>query len=298
MKFAVDHIHTLYYETFGIRSGIPILFLHGGPGLGFTDRDKRFFDPKKYFVIFYDQRGCGKSTPLGCVEQNTTSHLIEDILHLLDHLSVEKVHMFGGSWGSTLSLIFVHKYPNRVLSLILRGFFSATKETTELYLKGLLKHTHPVPTKRMLAVVPATYPLIAAQYFHEMIKTKKSSSYTLGYEWSRYGLSLSRKNISEHEIDTKMQSNKDDRDKILIELEYALNGFYISETQIFDIASQIENRITIIHGKYDYLCPISDAEKMNSLLPNSNLIVVDAGHSANDPLIEIALSEALTKLCH
>jgi proline iminopeptidase len=154
MFLKVDRIHNINFETYGSSDGIPVLFIHGGPGLGYSESDKRFFDPSKHFILFYDQRGCGRSIPTGSLEQNKTEHLIEDILKLLDHLNIGSAHIFGGSWGATLGVLFSAKYPNRSKSLVLRGFFSATKSTLDLYLQGGIKRNHPLVWERVISLVP------------------------------------------------------------------------------------------------------------------------------------------------
>lgn len=122
----VDAIHQIYFELYGNPEGIPILFIHGGLGAGFTERDKRFFDPNIFRVIFYDQRGASKSKPYGCIENNNTSLLVEDIECLLIHLNFDKVSILAGTWGTTLALAFAIKYPDRIKSMILRGLFLAS----------------------------------------------------------------------------------------------------------------------------------------------------------------------------
>ena len=132
--------HKLYYERFGNPNGKPVLFLHGGPGGGFGDKDKRFFDPKIWQVIFFDQRGAGRSTPFASIQNNTTDNLIEDINILLNKWSIKKVLLFGGSWGSTLALTFAITHPEKVSGMILRGIFLSTKKDIDHLLHGGIKN--------------------------------------------------------------------------------------------------------------------------------------------------------------
>jgi len=294
MFLDLDHSHSLYYEDFGNKDSIPILFLHGGPGLGFTDRDKRFFDKELHRVIFFDQRGCGRSIFKDRLHHNTTAHLIEDITNLLDHLGIPQVHIFGGSWGSTLGILYAAQYPDRVRSLILRGFFSATPETIALYTKGKVRNVHPKAWERVCSYIPEKDRNNILKYFYESLLKKSKHSYELGFEWSRYGLSLSRKRMSEEEIDSIMSEYQDARDKIIIELHYVLNHFFIPNNHVFDQAKSIKAPVTIVHGVYDHICPIDDARKLQETLSKSTLMECDAGHSSGEVEIEQALKRALT----
>jgi proline iminopeptidase len=132
MYLDVGDVHSLYFEEYGNPKGIKILFLHGGPGLGFSDQDKAIFDSNKFQVIFIDQRGCGKSLPKGELVCNTTLYLVEDIDKVLDHLEIDSIVVFGGSWGATLAVLYAASSPNKVSKLILRGVFPATKECTDI----------------------------------------------------------------------------------------------------------------------------------------------------------------------
>jgi proline iminopeptidase len=123
----VSDDHSLYFELYGNPKGIPVLFLHGGPGAGFSDKDKQFFDKRRYNVIFLDQRGSSRSKPFGSIENNTTQDIVSDINKVLDYLNFDKVYVFGGSWGSSLALVYAISHPKRVLGLILRGIWLANK---------------------------------------------------------------------------------------------------------------------------------------------------------------------------
>lgn len=282
MQIKVSDIHTLYYEEYGNPTGIPYLFIHGGPGLGFSDNDKRFFDSEKHFVIFFDQRGCGKSTPIGELSENTTQNLIEDINKLLNHLGIDKVHIFAGSWGATLAILFTANYSFRVQSLLLRGFFSATIPTMNIYLRGGIKSSHPKAWSRVSSHVPQNHQDKVAEYYFQKV-TSKSDSYKFAFEWSRYGLSLSRAEIEESVITDMMRSYEDASQKIKVELHFALNHFFIPENYVFYQASKIEGiPTTILHGKNDHICPLSDAELLHSKILGSKLIITEAGHSASE----------------
>jgi len=290
MYLDVGHGHNIHFETYGNPNGINILFLHGGPGLGFSDHDKTFFDPSKFHVVFIDQRGCGKSTPKGGLGYNTTQDLVSDINHVLEYSKIDSVIVFGGSWGATLAVLFAAACPHRVNKLILRGFFSATKETADIYLKGKIKDSHPESWARVISFVPQTKRDNVAEFYFDAINNQIDGYQVLSYEWARYGLSLSRKEITEEEIDQLLVKGKVDLDRIRIELHYALNAFFIPQGYVFEQAAKIKNiPVVIIHGSHDYLCPTADAQFLASKFVKPKLIIVDGGHSTS----EISIKEAL-----
>ncbi len=133
----VDGLHTLYYEQSGNPSGAPVVFLHGGPGAGSTPKHRQFFDPRHYRIVIFDQRGAGQSTPLGELRDNTTAHLVADTDRLRKHLGIDRWHVFGGSWGSTLTLAYALEHPDRVLSLTLRGIFLMRQSELHHFLQGM-----------------------------------------------------------------------------------------------------------------------------------------------------------------
>lgn len=282
MNIKVSEVHTIFYETYGTPNGRPYLFIHGGPGLGFSENDKRFFDSDKHFVIFYDQRGCGRSTPIGELSENTTEDLIEDITKLLNHLGISKVNVFAGSWGATLAVLYTANNQCRVKSLLLRGFFSATTSTMNLYLRGGIKSTHLESWSRVSSLVPEKFQDSVPEYFYQKI-IDDEYSYKYAYEWSRYGLSLSRAEINESTVEKIMKSYVDNSMKIKIELHFALNNFFITDGYIYEQASMIKGiPTTIVHGKHDHICPLSDAEMLNSRIVGSNLVTTESGHSAGE----------------
>lgn len=283
MYLQVSDIHSIYYETLGKSGGIPYLFIHGGPGLGFSDTDKRFFDPSRHFVIFYDQRGCGRSTPAGELTDNTTAHLIDDINRLLVHLEIPSVHIFAGSWGATLALLYTASNQDKVDSLILRGFFSATRATMNIYLRGGIKDTHPEAWARVCSHVPDAKKDKAAEYYLEKVSSDEPDSLLFAYEWSRYGLALSRKEIDKETIEAIMKSYQDDRQKTIVQLHYALSNFFISEGHVYNQAMLIQDiPTTIVHGRHDHICPLPDAQQLQRSIVDSQLIIMDAGHSSQE----------------
>ncbi len=181
--------YKLYFELYGNPKGIPVLFLHGGPGAGFSDNDKQFFDKRRYNVIFFDQRGSSRSKPFGSIKKNTTQDLVNDINKILDYLNFDKVYIFGGSWGSTLALVYAINNPKRVRGLILRGIFLANKYSLEHYINGGIKEFFPDVWDRFVKPVkngekPANY------YLKRILSKNKKISEKFAYEWAYYEMSF------------------------------------------------------------------------------------------------------------
>jgi len=296
MYIAVGNGHQIHIGLYGNPDGIKVLFLHGGPGLGCADTDQQFFDSKKFYVAFVDQRGCGKSTPKGALANNQTTELISDLKMVIDRLNWDSAILFGGSWGATLAILFAAAYPTRVNRLILRGFFSATRQTMDIYLRGRLPKTHTTYWQRLVDEIPCTEHEVAA-YMFEMIDTRKEGYQKLAESWSRYGFALTRKSITELEIEEALQSKPLNLDQMRIALYYALHNFFFPEGHVYREAAKIKTIPTvIIHGRYDHLCPYQDAERLSEILPKSKLILVDGGHISTEPEIKSALIETLNRI--
>jgi len=150
----LDAIHQMYWESSGNPGGIPVVFLHGGPGAGSTPKHRRFFDPATYRIVVYDQRGAGRSMPLGELRENTTLHLVDDLERLRTHLGIDAWLVFGGSWGSTLALAYAEAHPRRCLGLVLRGIFLCRKHEIDWFLYGL-RGIFPEPWERFAGFLPS-----------------------------------------------------------------------------------------------------------------------------------------------
>lgn len=294
--FKVSDKHSIYYEVCGNKNAKPILFLHGGPGMGFSDNDKRFFDFDKHFVIFFDQRGASRSVPFGCVEENTTQDLVEDINKLLNFLNVDKVLIFGGSWGTTLGLVYAIQNSERVTGLLLRGVFVNDKESIDHYLNGGVSKQYPKAWNRLRKNVPnGSEKTIIDYYSDKIINGNKEEKEFFSYEWSFYEISIYKKQISEAEV-------KQILDKIpyqslsIMETHYLSNNCFIEENYIFKNLSQLNAiPVKLVHGENDAICPLSAAKKLNSLLKQSQLYVVEGGHSDSEPEVEKKLLEIISK---
>ncbi len=291
---SVGNLHQLYYETQGNKEGIPVLFLHGGPGGNTNPRDLDFFDLDKFFVILFDQRGTGKSKPFGALEHNTTQYLIEDCKQLLDFLHIEKALLFGGSWGSTLSLLFSIAYPTYVSGMILRGVFLATKASRAFCEQGLSKQEFPQKWERLKSLVPESHVNQVLEYYQDQIlKGDPDAQYIHAYEWERYCLSLSIDGITDEVVKSKMESFNG-AEKVRLLMYYTQHDFFIPENHILDNTQKIPAvPISIVHGKNDWLCRPNFAELLQENLPSTTLHLVEGGHSAYDPAISVKLKEVL-----
>lgn len=290
----VSEIHQLYYELYGNPDGIPVLYLHGGPGAGFGDKDKQFFDKSRYNVIFLDQRGASRSKPFGSIQNNTTQDLVSDINKLLDHLNFDQVYIFGGSWGSTLALVYAIHHPKRVLGLIVRGIWLANKFGIEHYIGGGIKDFFPDVWNRFASLVkegenPVQY------YLKNMLSDDKEISNKFAYEWAYYEMSFYTINkIASPEEALKTFSYKS---MAILEAHYIANNCFIPEDFIMQNVDKIQDiKTTIVQGRYDFICPPIQAFRLHEGLNNSTLNIVNSGHSSADEETKKALISELERI--
>jgi proline iminopeptidase len=290
----VSHRHELYFELYGNPKGIPVVFLHGGPGSGFSDKDKQFFDKRKYNVILFDQRGSSRSKPFGSIEHNTTQDLVDDINTILDQLNFGKVFIFGGSWGSTLALVYAIHHPERVLGLILRGIWLANKYAIDHYIGGGIKEFFPEVWDRFANLVekgerPVDY------YLKNMLSadTKKSDLYA--FEWAFYEMSFYT--ISKIENTAEILDTFSYKSLAILEAHYIKNNCFLPEDFIMKNVDKIKDiKTTIVHGRYDFICPPIQAFRLKSGLNNATLNIMNAGHSGYDPENFKALKHELKQI--
>jgi proline iminopeptidase len=288
----VSEIHTVRYSTYGNINGKPVLYIHGGPGAGVTDKGARFFNPKYYYIILVDQRGSGKSTPFGELRENTTQNLINDFEKIRKSLNIDKWQLFGGSWGSTLSLVYAITHPEVVTSMILRGIFLSTPEECDwMYSSNGAGNFNPISWNYFKNTLP-----IKNEGFNEnyMIDYKKCFNGDFGKEnqencllsWSVYEASISKlhpKTLEENIVDVKKEGKYVAIS--LIENYYFLNNCFLEPGYFFkrENIEKIQHIPTIIiQGQYDLLCPPVSAYKLHNILPKSIIHITFAGHSAYD----------------
>ncbi|MBI2109308.1 MAG: prolyl aminopeptidase [Parcubacteria group bacterium] len=286
--------HSIYYEECGNPEGVPVLYLHGGPGAGCDKDTRRFFDSQQCCIIIFDQRGSGRSTPYTSTYENTTWHLIKDINTLLDHLGKERVVLFGGSWGSTLALVYAINHPERVLGMVLRGIFLSEKREVRDYVEGIPNTRFPEVWERFISHVPTDMrENPAGYYFKHMTSGDLLEQKKYAYEWAYY--ESARLNLvpkREEELEREIKADPYESLAIL-EAHYIRSLCFLSDGYILRNAYRIPNvPVSIIHGRYDDVCPVESALRLHQSLPTSKLHVVVAGHSRSDPeILKMLVSE-------
>ena len=291
----VDGTHTIYYEESGNPNGVPVIFLHGGPGCGTAPSCRQYFDPEFYRIILFDQRGSGKSTPRACLENNDTWHIIEDIEKIREKLNIDKWLVFGGSWGSTLSLCYAIKHPERVLGLVLRGIFLGRREDIEwIYEVGGVSNFHPESFERYISIIPEEErkDIIGAYYKH-LTSEDKETREVAAKEWSMWEGSL----VTLHPDPNLEQSFGEINYAIsmaTIECHFWMNNmFWDDDNWLLDHVDVIKDIPTwIVHGRYDVDCRPIGAYELNKKLNNCKLEFTVSGHSSGEPEIVDSLVRA------
>jgi len=290
----VDDIHTLYLEESGDPDGIPVLFVHGGPGAGCSSHDRRFFDPERYRIILFDQRGCGQSEPHAELKDNTTDHLVEDIAAIRKHLDVDKWMLFGGSWGSTLSLLYTQRYPEHVSGLILRGVFLGRESELNWFYQSGAHLVFPDHWSEFLKPIPrGEHGDLIGAYHKRLTGNNELAKMAAAKAWSLWeGRCATLRPNSE--VVSKFSEPHLALSLARIETHYFLNKAFIESDQIIGRAKALEGIPGIIvHGRYDMICPLDNAFTLHKVWPDSELnIIRDAGHSSQEPSIVDALIKA------
>ena len=290
----VSDQHQLYVEVSGNPKGVPVVFLHGGPGASCEPGHRRFFDPEQYRIILFDQRGCGKSKPHASLDDNTTQDLIDDLEQIRQHLEVEAWVVFGGSWGSTLALLYAQAHSDRVLGLVLRGIFLCREEdiqwfyqggTARLFPEAWQAFEQPIAAGERSDMVAAYHKLLTSENELERMAAAKAWSIWEGSTATLRPSNAVLDYFSDPHIALSIAR---------IECHYFNNSCFISPNQILDNMDAIAHLPGIIvHGRYDAICPIDQALALNRLWPQSQLKVIpDAGHAASEPGISKALVES------
>ncbi|MDA0763860.1 MAG: prolyl aminopeptidase [Proteobacteria bacterium] len=282
--------HKIYYEQYGNPHGKPVLFLHGGPGSGCSSFHKRFFDPKVFRVIFLDQRGSGKSIPYGEIENNTTTALISDIEDIRRHLNIDKWLIFGGSWGSTLGILYGINFPKRCLGFILRGIFLGTVDEINWFLYDMKKF-FPEAHNKFISYVPQNYRDNILKWFYEQLNLKnKTTSLKAASVWAEYENSCSTLGYVERPI-----SGENALAIAKIESHYFVNNCFINDNFIKENIKKIVNiPAIIIQGRHDVICPPFSAFDIAKIWRMASIeIIDDAGHSAFEEQVARKLINAL-----
>ncbi len=292
----LDGRHRMYFEESGNPQGAPVVFLHGGPGAGAASAHRRFFDPAHYRIVIFDQRGAGRSTPLGEIRDNTTPLLVADIEKLRESLGIERWLVFGGSWGSTLALAYAEAHPERCSGLILRGIFLCRKSEIDWFLYGL-RNLFPEAWRAFTAPIPeAERGDLLRAYHRRLTDPDPAVHLPAARAWSTYEGSCSTL-LPSPETVAYFAGDVVALGLARIEAHYFINDIFLPENSLLDRADRIRNIPGIIvQGRYDAVCPIVSADDLHRAWPEAEYhIVPDAGHSAWEPGICAALVRAAEK---
>lgn len=292
---SVSPIHTIYYEQCGNPQGKPVVFLHGGPGGGLVPDYRRYFDPAAYRVVLFDQRGSGKSTPHANLEENTTWHLVADIERLREHLGIETWMVFGGSWGSTLSLAYAETHPDRVRQLVLRGIFLCRPKEIAWFYQDGASAVYPDMWEHYLKPIPeAERGNLLEAYHRRLISDDEDVRLEAARAWSIWEASTSKlfpdQNLMDAFGDPHLALSL-----ARIECHYFMhNAFFDTDNYLVENVGKIRHiPAVIVQGRYDMVCPMMSAWELHRAWPEAELRVIpDAGHSATEPGIISALVDA------
>ncbi len=288
----VDDLHTLYWEECGNPLGVPVVFLHGGPGAGASPVHRRFFDPAAWRIIIFDQRGAGRSMPLFETRQNTTALLVDDIETLRRSRGIDRWHVFGGSWGSTLALAYAETHPERCLGLILRGICLLQKSEIDWFLYGI-RNVFPDAWARFAAFIPhdERHDLLEA-YAKRLFGSDETQRRKAIRHWLRYETSCSSLYLPEG---AEEPDDSDSRSALpIMEAHYFRNNRFTPDSQLLDNAALLRPVPgVIVQGRYDMVCPVVTADALHRAWPEADYrLIPDAGHAAMEPGIRSALIDA------
>ena len=281
----VSELHELYIDEAGDPDGVPVLFVHGGPGGGCDASSRRFYDPALYRIITFDQRGCGRSTPHGELSDNTTQDLIADMEAIREHLGIESWVLFGGSWGSTLSLLYAQHHPQRVKALILRGIFLCRQCDFDWLYKDGANRIFPDYWEEFIKPIPQSERGDLAQaYYSRLLGDDELLRMGVAKAWSAWEGNCSKLRPSSTAL-AKFTKPHNALAMARIETHYFVNKGFIDENHILNSMQSIKDIPgRIVHGRYDMVCPLDNALSLHQQWPNSELVIVrDAGHSASEP---------------
>ncbi len=289
----VQDPHRLHIEECGSPDGIPVLFVHGGPGAGCSPVHRCFFDPEKYRIILFDQRGCGKSTPHASLENNTTQDLVADMEFIRDHLGIKKWLLFGGSWGSTLSLVYAQAHPDRVLGLVLRGIFLCRPHEIRWFYQEGASHIFPDYWEDYLKpIAKAERDELLKAYHQRLTSENEVARMAAAKAWAKWEGRTSTLHPSKTVVDHFSEPHNA-LSLARIECHYFSHDSFLEPNQILRDAGRLAGIPgVIVQGRYDVVCPMQSAWDLHHAWPGAELqIIPDAGHSA----LEAGIIDALVR---
>ena len=293
-RLAVDDRHSLYWEQSGNPDGVPVVFLHGGPGAGASGEQRRFFDPAHYRIVIFDQRGAGRSTPLGELIDNTTPQLIADIERLRETLGIERWMVFGGSWGSTLAIAYAEHHADRCMALALRGIFLCRRSEIDWFLYGM-RTVFPAEWAALAGHLPAEErDDILAGYHCRLIDPDPAVHMPAARAWSGYEASCSTL-LPNPELVAAFRTDVMALGVARLEAHYFINDIFLAPDSLIAGVDALRGiPAVMVQGRYDMVCPIVTAEELHEAWPEAEYrIIDDAGHSAFEPGIRAALVETM-----
>jgi proline iminopeptidase len=291
----LDDVHTMYWETSGDPGGLPVLFLHGGPGGGTSPEHRRFFDPEFFRTVLYDQRGAGASTPVGETTNNTTAQLVDDIERLRRLLGIERWLIFGGSWGSTLALAYGQAHPARCLGFVLRGIFLGRQSEIDWFLYGL-RHIFPEAWQRFAAMLPDRERSdLLRGYLKRLFDPDPRVHLPFARAWSEYEGTCStlvpNPELVRHFADEALGLAR-------LEAHYFAHQCFLAPGELISRLDRIRHLpASIVQARYDMVCPIVTADELAHAWPSARYVVVpDAGHSVWEPPVRAAVIGELERM--
>lgn len=293
-RLRVSELHELHVEECGNPNGRPALFVHGGPGGGSEPWHRQFFNPAKYRIVLFDQRGCGRSTPHSELRENTTWDLVADMERIRERLGIERWLVFGGSWGSTLALTYAEAHPQRVSHLVLRGIFLLRRQEIDWFYQEGASWIYPDAWEHFLAPIPeAERSDLVAAYHRRLTSPDAATRRAAGRAWSIWEGSTS-KLIPSSNLVSRFGEDRFAEAFARIECHYFVNkGFFESDNWLIENVPRIRHiPATIVQGRYDVVCPLRSAWDLHRAWPEAEFrVVADAGHAASETGILSALIE-------
>jgi proline iminopeptidase len=291
----VSDIHTLYYEQCGNRAGKPVFVLHGGPGGSSSPYMRRFFNPATFRIVLHDQRGAGKSTPFAEIKDNNTQLLVQDIEQLRKHLNIDKIILFGGSWGSTLALAYGETYPERVTGMILRGVFTATQEEIDHFYHGGVRTFFPEVYDKFIHGLPDPNKRPIPEYLFSLIESNNPAQRAkYSRLWAAYELKICGLEIPDQRVEDIL-AMMNPYAFARLENYYMANDCFLEEGQLLKNAPKLKDiPIIMVNGRYDVICPPVNAFRLKQKIPHAKLVLAEgAGHWMGEKPVERELLKAV-----
>ena len=296
-RVALDAVHTLKWEACGNPAGVPLVFLHGGPGGGCLPHHRRYYDPAFWNIVLYDQRGAGRSAPVAALTDNTTPHLVADLERLREALGVERWLVFGGSWGATLALAYAQAHPQRVLGLVLRGVFLATAREIDWFMHGM-RTIFPEAWGAFAGFLPPDERAdLLRSYYRRLTDPDPAVHLPAAHAWDRYESACSTL-LPQADANARFDGDTAALAIARIEAHYFVHQGFLAPDQLLEGVPRIRHLpCTIVQGRYDVVCPPVTADALARAWPEAEYVVVpDAGHSVREPGITRELIAAVRRM--